>query len=224
MNRWKAFAIHLTLSLVLISAIAATALFTWYPYGLYKISGLDRLLVVMLCIDIVAGPILTLLIFKPGKPGLRFDLKAIAVVQTAFLCYGLHTLWQARPVFLVAADVRFTLVAANEVDTAQLEKAARPEWRQLPWTGPILVGVLPPSSPEERQVLMDALMNDGRDQEQLPSQYRPFEEVVPLVLRNAERVEDWPADRVGLPIYSRQDAAWMMLDANSGQPIRVLPN
>ncbi|HET6395689.1 MAG TPA: hypothetical protein VFF91_02500 [Pseudoxanthomonas sp.] len=226
MNRWKAFAIHLLLSLVLISTISAAALLTWYPYGLYRISGLDRLLLVMLCIDVVAGPLLTLLIYKPGKPGLRFDLKVIAGVQAAFLAYGLNTLWKARPVFLVAADVRFTLIAASEVDPTQLSRAARPEWRSLPWSGPILVGVLPPETPQEREALLTAFISEGRDQEQLPDQYRPYDEVVPLLLRNATPLDGRKAPlvpgKVGLPIYSRDDAAWMVVDPGTGQPQRVV--
>ena len=227
MNRWKAFALHLLLSLTLISAIALTALLVWYPHGLYRISGLDRLMLVMLVIDMTAGPLLTLVIFKPGKKGLAFDLKVIAAVQAAFLAYGLHTLWEARPVFLVAADVRFTLVAASDIDPDSLQ-AARPEWRSLPWTGPYLVAVLPPATPDERRHLMDALVSDGRDQEQLPDQYRPFEEVVPLLLRNAVPFDgrngtpSGAPGQVGLPVLSRSDEAWMSIDPESGKPLAVV--
>jgi hypothetical protein len=227
MNRWKAFALHLLLSFTLISGIAIAALLVWYPHGLYRISGLDRLMLVMLGIDVAAGPLLTLVIFKPGKKGLAFDLKAIALVQASFLSYGLHTLWEARPVFLVAADVRFTLISASEIDPESLQ-AARPEWRTLPWTGPYLVSVLPPSTPEERKHLMDALVKDGRDQEQLPDQYRPFEEVVPLLLRNAVPFDGRDGTpfrepgQIGLPIMSRSDEAWMRVDPVSGKPMGVI--
>ncbi|KAF1684812.1 type IV pilin accessory protein [Pseudoxanthomonas broegbernensis] len=227
MNRWKAFALHLLLSLILISGIALAALLIWYPHGLYRISGLDRLMLVMLCIDVTAGPLLTLMIYKPGKWGLRFDLKVIALVQAAFLAYGLHTLWQSRPVFLVGTDVRFTLVSAADIDPEDLAKAARPEWRRLPWNGPHLVGVLPPADPEQREALLKTFMKTGRDQEQLPDQYRPYAEVAPVILGKAQPLEGQEAARIGpdargLPIYSRDDDAWMSIDPKTGEPGKVV--
>ena len=225
MNRWKAFALHLALSLVVISGIAAAALLVWYPHGLYRIAGLDRLMVVMFCIDVVAGPLLTLLVYKKGKPSLRMDLAVVSLVQLAFLGYGLHTLWQSRPVFLVASDVRINLVFANEIDPAELARAARPEWRRLSWTGPQLVGVLPPSGAQRRQ-LIQVLMASGRDQDQLPGQYVDFEQVRPLMLANALRFggdaqRGRPEER-SVPIYSRFGNAWMLVDPVSGEPRKLV--
>jgi len=227
MNRWKAFGLHLLLSLTLIAGIALAALLTWYPHGLWRISGLDRLMAVMLIIDITAGPFLTLCIYRVGKPGLNFDLKVIGLVQAAFLAYGLHTLWLARPVFLVGTDVRFTLVSARDVDPEDLAKAARPEWRKLPWTGPYLVGVIPPEDPAERARLLEIYVRTGRDQEQLPSQYRPYEEVAALVARGAMPLDgregrpSGPAGSRALPVLSRDDDAWMLVDPQSGRPITL---
>jgi hypothetical protein len=228
MNRWKAFGLHLLLSMTLIAGIALTALLTWYPHGTWRISGLDRLMAIMLFIDVTAGPFLTLCIYRVGKPGLNFDLKVIGLVQAAFLAYGLHTLWLARPVFLVGTDVRFTLVSASDIDAEELAKAARPEWRKLPWTGPYLVGVIPPKDPAERTALLDAFMKTGKDQEQLPSQYRPYEEVAALVRDGAQPVDGKEGRPLagegerGLPIYSRDDEAWMLVDPENGQPLKVL--
>lgn len=222
MNRWKAFALHLLLSLVLISGIAATALLTWYPWGLYRISGLDRLLVVMLCIDIVAGPLLTLMIYKPGKPHLRLDLSVIALVQACFLAYGLHTLWQSRPVFLVASDVRFDLVLASDLDESQVAAAPRPEWRRLSWSGPRLVGVLPPEDSAERQRLLAILLETGRDLHQLPEQYLPFEQVRDRILANAKNQPGGDREPA-LPVMSRFGEARMLIDPATAMPLRVLP-
>ncbi|MBO9716755.1 MAG: hypothetical protein J7507_08060 [Pseudoxanthomonas sp.] len=221
MNRWKAFSLHWLLSLALITSIAIAALLVWYPYGLYRISGLSRLMAVMLVIDVTAGPLMTLLIYKPGKWGLRFDLTVIALVQAAFLGYGLHTLWLARPVFLVGSDVRFDLVFAGEIDATELAKAKHPEWRYLGWRGPALVGVLPPTDKNERRALLDVYMKTGRDLEQLPSQYRPFQDVVPAMLRNAQPVAG-KADLVGVPIFSRNGEGTMLVDAQTGLPRKLI--
>lgn len=217
MNRWKASSLHLLLSLVLVASITTAALLAWYPYGLYRISGLGRLIGVTLVTGVVAAPLLTLVVYKPGKRGLHFDLVVIALVQAAFLAYGLHALWLGRPVFLVGSDVRFNLVFANEVDAGELARASRPEWRKPGWRGPALVGVLPPTDPAERKRLLGIYMTTGRDVDQLPSQYRPYQDVVPAMLRNAQPVEGMPG-LVGVPLISGDHEGTLLIDARTGMP------
>lgn len=228
MNRWKAFLLHLLLSLAVVGAIATFALLAWYPHGLYRITGVHRLLLVILAFTVAAGPLLTLIVYKPGKRGLAFDLKVIAIVQVAFLGYGLHVLWSSRPVFLVGSDVRFTLVTAGEIDPEELAQASRPEWRKLPWHGPHLVGVLPPQDMNERTRLLKVYLETGRDLEQLPSQYLPFENVAEAVITHAVRLDgngDTPNDpvgRSGLPVLAGNRHAWMTINLANGLPDTVV--
>lgn len=238
MNRWKASATHLCLSIVVIGGIAATAFLLWYPNGLYHVAGLDRLLLVMLGIDLTAGPLLTLILYRPGKWGLKFDLTAIAVAQIAFLSYGLHTLWQARPVFLVATPETFTLVFASEVSDDDLAKAQRPEWRRLSWAGPQLVGTEMPSDTKERRSIIEELMTGGAGIERSPKHYLSFEQVVPALLKKAQAVQgaadinDADVRKTGysrerlrwLPIVSRRGEAIALIDSESGVPLITLPS
>lgn len=222
MSRWKAAALHLLLSILVISSIAIAALLLWYPHGLWRISGLDRLMAIMLFIDVTAGPLLTLAIYRHGKPGLRLDLAVISTVQLAFLAYGLHTLWVSRPVFLVASDVRLNLVFAHEVAPQDLEQGARPEWRRLSLTGPALVGVMPPASPQARSELLQIFLETGRDQHVMPAWFQPYEEVAPLMLA---RTVAGPGDTAGLravPIMARGEEATMLVDARTGMPRKVV--
>ena len=61
-------------------------------------------------IDIVAGPLLTLIVYNRAKPELKRDVSVVGLLQLAFLGYGLHTAWVSRPIFLVGAVDRFTLI------------------------------------------------------------------------------------------------------------------
>ncbi|MEL1265966.1 hypothetical protein [Pseudoxanthomonas putridarboris] len=230
MNRWKASGLHLLLSLLVIGGIALCAFLAWYPYGLYRIAGQDRLLLIMLGIDLVAGPLLTLVVYKTGKPSLRFDLAVIALCQLGFLGYGLHTLWQSRPVFLVASDMRFNLVFANEIDSEALAEAPRPEWRRLSWLGPQLVGVRPPEDEKQRQDLLFAFMSTGVDLDKLPRYYVAYTGIAPELLSHAE--DPWRSEsgeiaggKVPLrkvPVVSRYNTGWMLVDARTGRPVRVM--
>lgn len=233
MNRWKASATHLALSIVVIGGIATAAFLLWYPYALHRVAGLDRILFVMLAIDLTAGPLLTLIVYRQGKRSLRFDLTVIALCQVAFLAYGLHTLWQGRPVFLVGTPDTFTLVFANEISEADLAQASRPAWRRLSWDGPVLVGTRMPEAPEARRAAIEAFMAGGAGIERSPGYYRPYTELAPALLSagtplsQAVPARDLRAaggERGALrevPIVSRRGEGVMLIDA-AGLPRRVM--
>jgi len=229
MNRWKASGLHLLLSICVIGGIALTTLLVWFPHGLYKVADLDRLMLIMLGIDLTVGPLLTLVVYKPGKASLKWDLTVIALCQIAFMGYGLHTLWQARPVFLVASDVRLNLVFANEIEPQDLVEAPRQQWRRLSWMGPQLVGVKPPASAEEKSKLLTTFLSTGRDLESMPRYYVDYGEVATVLLRHGKtnathkRGERNASEMVlvEVPLISRYGEAVMLVDGVHGQPVRV---
>lgn len=236
MNRWKASGSHLLLSIVVIGGIALSAFLLWYPYALYRVAGLDRILLVMLGIDLTAGPLLTLILYRKGKWGLKFDLTVIALCQLAFLAYGLHTLWVARPVFLVGTPDTFTLVFASEISDDDLAQGPRPEWRRLSWTGPVLVGTRMPDDAEQRRLIIDEFMAGGAGIERAPKHYLDFSDVAPDMLRTAaqsvtddRRVPDADIratkrthDQLrSVPIVSRRGEGRMLVDATTGEPLRT---
>jgi len=226
MTRWKAASVHLLLSFLLIGGIALTALHTWFPYGLYRVAAPDRLLYVMWGIDLVAGPLLTLVVYKVGKPSLRFDLTVIALLQLAFLSYGLHTLWVSRPVFLVGLPMRMNLVFANEIEQTELAKAKQAKWRRLSWSGPVLVGAMPPKSQKEQQELLFATLSNGVDLDQLPRTYVDYAAVAPHLLKSGRVVSAQEAKRKGIRrevrevlLMTRRGNGVVWLDTSTGKPV-----
>jgi len=171
----------------------------------------------MLAIDLTVGPLLTLIVYRQGKRGLKFDIAVITIAQMAFLAYGLQTLWQSRPVFLVATPDMYTVVFANEIRPVDLAAASRPEWRRLSWTGPVLVGTRMPKDPDQRREVMDAFMAAGAGIERTPRFYLDFNDVAP----------DLAATTSGLsgpgvvPVVSRRGEGMMRID-DSGQPRGVV--
>jgi hypothetical protein len=144
MNRWKASGIHLLLSIILVGIVLATLLSTWYPPAIMGISKAEGLIYILAGVDIVIGPLLTLIVYKVGKPSLKFDLSVIALLQLSALAFGLYTMWQSRPVFMVAAGDRFYLVYANEIDAKDLAQAQTPEYSKLSFRGAELVAATAP--------------------------------------------------------------------------------
>jgi hypothetical protein len=174
MTRIRAALIHLSISLA-IGAIAFSLLyFVYYPQPYFQISGADRLVMILLAVDVVLGPLLTLSVFKSGKWGMKFDLWVIGTLQMAALVYGLHIMWVARPVFVVAVTERFNLAFAHDFRAEDLAKA-KPEF-QLPLFGPKLVGAVVPSDSEERSRLLDITLAEGRDIEYFPQYFVPYDD------------------------------------------------
>ena len=83
MSRWKAAGIHLSISLAIGLLVGALLFGVWYPPPYFHAAGADELILLLVGIDIVLGPLMTLVIFRSGKRGLKFDLTVIGLVCLA---------------------------------------------------------------------------------------------------------------------------------------------
>ena len=102
-NRYQAFGAHLLISTVIACAILYIIFFHWYPAPLFKAGGAHGL-TLLLSVDMVLGPLLTLIIFNPTKASLKFDLTCIGIFQLACLSVGLWFVFNEKPDMTVLAD------------------------------------------------------------------------------------------------------------------------
>jgi hypothetical protein len=82
----------------------------WYPYPYREISGGRELFLMVVTVDVILGPLLTLAVFNMSKnpiKTLRLDLTVIGLFQLAALVYGLWTVFVVRPVHLAFEMDRF---------------------------------------------------------------------------------------------------------------------
>ena len=185
MTRWKASFIHLLISFFVVGTVAAYIIYFWYPLPLMHMAKADQLLMMVGGIDLIVGPLLTLLVYKHGKKTLRMDLTVIAVIQAVFLSMGLYTMFQSRPVFLVATSKRFDMVFANEIDPTRLSQAKIEKFKTLSFTKPLLVGAKFPTNIEEKtNIIMSALSGAG-DIQTMPEYFVEYQELVPELLANS---------------------------------------
>jgi hypothetical protein len=185
-RRAKAAAVHLLISL-LVGLLAAGLVFgIWYP-GVYRfLAGGRDLFWLVMAVDVVLGPLLTFAVFnlKKGWFHLRRDLTVIGSLQMAALIFGLMTVYAARPVALVFEVDRFRVVTAALVNTPELPKA-RPEYRQLPLSGPWLLGTRAPKDGAESNDALTTALQTGIDRAQRPQFWQPYADSIPDVLRRA---------------------------------------
>lgn len=239
MSRWRAAGLHLLLSLVVAALAGSLIYFVWYPPPYFQVAGGSKLMLLVMGVDVVIGPFLTLSVFKSGKKGLRFDLIVIALLQMTAFGYGLHVITAARPVFIVAEVDRFVVVAANQLDDADLAAGNQPEFRTRSWSGPRLVGSLLPQ--DAYDLAMSALA--GKDIERFPKYYVHYEQASEKLLAHSKPLLEFakksehaaelvaqfldahgahPADYRGLPLQGRVASFTMVVSATTGEPSTAL--
>lgn len=186
MSRWAAAGTHLLVSLLVGTLVFSLIFFVWYPTPLFRAMGGSELVLLVMGIDVLLGPLLTLLVFKAGKKGLRFDLGVIFSLQLAAMVYGLVIVALARPVFLIARPGAAFVVTASELRTEELAQATHPEFQGVSWTGPVLAAVKLPQTPEEYAEIQKLNFVDGRDTHQVPRYYQRWEDMAPELLEKAD--------------------------------------
>ena len=97
-------------------------------------------MLILIGVDVVLGPLLTLVVFNPAKKSLRIDLAVIAALQVAALVYGISVIAQARPAYVVFAGDRFTVIGRERRSIPSRCARAKPPYDTLPLDGPKIVG------------------------------------------------------------------------------------
>ena len=243
-DRLRASGIHLILSLI-IAALAALLVFgIWYPYPYRDISGGRELFLLVVTVDVILGPLITLAVFNRKKPWteLRRDLAMVVLLQLGALGYGLWSVYVALPVHLVFEYDRFRVVHAIDVPLALLPKSP-PEVNALPVTGPTLLSVRPFKDAKEKQdVTMQEL--EGLPLAARPDFWQPYAPAIPDILKAAKPVSllksrhasrageidrilaaagRAPQDVVYLPMTGRKDFWTVFLDPVSAHVLAYLP-
>lgn len=185
MSRYRASSIHFALCLIVATLLLSLFWFVWYPYPLFKAVGGQEIFLMLLGIDVLLGPLLTLVVFKGGKKSLKFDLAVIGAVQVAALAYGVFTLLSGRPVFVAAVGHKFDLIQASEIGPDQLEGSTE----SLPWLGPKIVGIKKATDKKERERMMLSGLA-GADFGHYPKYHAPIETMQDQLLANAKPISE----------------------------------
>lgn len=233
LNRWQAFAGHLSFSLLLGAAVFALFRFVWYPYALFTLAGAGKLLLLLVGIDVVLGPSLTLIVFNPRKKSLFWDLAVVIAIQMGGLGYGVWVVAQSRPVFLVAVVDRLEVVSANELGQP-LNPAVPTKYRALSWVGPVIVGAARPPDPQRRIEIALSASSGGRDVDRLPEYYVPFESISAGFFRRASTsvsavpelagklTPDTGQEIVPVPIHARFGWGTALMRKTDGKLLNVI--
>ncbi len=169
-KRLKFFLIHLSISLIIALSVVGLVFFAWYPTPLVIAVGVTQIFLMMLSIDVIVGPLLGLLVYKEGKKTLKFDLSVIIALQIVALCYGIYSIEQGRPAWLVYNVDRFELVRKNEIANQNINQAP-PQFRYPSWLKPQFVATEFAKDANQRSDDMFAEVLGGISIAQRPERY-----------------------------------------------------
>jgi hypothetical protein len=240
LTKHRAAAIHLTISAVVVGSVLTLMLLRWYPGAWFASMGGNTLIFILASVDIIIGPLLTWLVFQPGKSTLKFDLGVIVTLQIAAFLYGLHVLYEARPAYMILLTDQFRAVTAAELDPVLLAQARYPEFRQIPANGPSVATAQTPTATSDRDIAMMAIML-GTDLHQLPQFWHPYDgnaalrvsgsmrtlrEIDPandVVLDAFLQSSDVGADQLRfIPLRTRHKEMAALIDASTGKVVGVV--
>lgn len=213
----------------------------WYPGAYFAISGAHIQFLVLAAVVVVIGPVLTAFVYKPGKPGLAFDLSVLLGVELLAVVVAMTLLYQRQPHFTVFAVDRFEVVARGEVAVDELPNTID---ASRPGHAPRLVYAKMPEDPDAVSRLIDETVFRGMaDIDRRPEFWEPYTRGIPVIKQAARPLdallqgsaeqqraaarwlsstESSAGDYVFLPLRGRAGDAAIILHADIGFPVATL--
>ncbi|WP_180116017.1 TfpX/TfpZ family type IV pilin accessory protein [Acinetobacter sp. YH12140] len=217
-KRIRYFFVHLACSLLVGVALLTLVFLVWYPAPLASAEGVTTIFLMLLVIDVILGPLLSLLVYKEGKKNLKMDLSIIVLIQVVAMGYGIYAIAQSRPAWIVQAGWLFEIVPANVVDTKD-QKQADPAYQHNSWLQPKWVAVDDAKNPNNlfaAPQLMPTTYNDLSYADQRLKQHA--QTLASLQQFNTETdiqnvLKDYPTAKYWMPLRATGVGLTVLLDS-----------
>ena len=184
-KRVRFFLWHFFIS-ICISLISLFWVFNaWYPGPLAKATNVTYIFLMLLASDIILGPILGFVVYNEKKKTLEFDLAVIFLLQLSALAYGVYSISQARPVWIVYNVDRFELVRKNELIEDNIQQAQL-QFQQPSWFKPEYAATEFAKNTQQRNKDMFAEVLGGISLAQKPERYVDFTQAKAQIQNRAQ--------------------------------------
>ena len=227
MNRFKAALVHFLISVIVFSLFLSLVFFIWYAYPFNVTQGVAEIVYMMAGVDIVLGPLLTLIVFNTAKKSLKFDLSVIGAFQLIALLYGGYIIYSERPAWVVFAKDRFEVVGLSEVDSQQLlDKSLDVGVLDKPR----LVYAEPATGDEASDILFEAV-SGGKDIDRRPKFYRSYSESSSSVVAGLSELHEHSEVQAAVtdterlrwaPVKGKLKSIVALVDKNTGSIVDYL--
>jgi len=241
-TRWKASGLHLLISVAIAATVLVVMLQLWFPGRLFSAGGGNDLLFILVTVDVIIGPLITLAVYRQGKRGMTFDLVVIAALQVSALAYGMHIVYLARPAFIVFVKDQFQVATVVDIPPEDYARAKYPQFSRPPAGGPLWVFSEYPTDQEQRNDVTWAALS-GRDMETFPQFFAPYDqhrqEVLKAAWTLAKMREMEPAESKIVDAFIKEEGlkedavryvrlkarrSWVavLIDAKTAEPLKMV--
>jgi hypothetical protein len=235
--RVYAFLLHAVGSIGMAAMALCLVYLVWYPAPLADAVGVTDVILMLLGVDVVIGPLLTLMVYKVEKKHLKSDIACIVLVQLVAFVFGMHAVFTARPAWIVYSGHRFDLVQANGLDS-RFQSEAATEFRHAPWWGPRWIAAKPPADARKRNQLILESFAGGADMPQRPDLYVPLVQESQALKKNgaplvrlgeingpgalAQVQKHWPDADTFYPLMTKGKHMTVLIDSRTARIVGVV--
>lgn len=174
---------HGLFSLCLLSLAISLVYGHWYPTPLEKATGVQQVFWLLLGIDLILGPLLTITVYKKHRIKWLFNLAVILVLQLVAFGYGMSMIEKGRPIWLVFVVDDFELIAPSDIERS--ESPVADEFRESWLLGPRFVAANYSSDAKVAQRQRDDEVFEGVSLAKRPETYGSLKDRSRDLLRRA---------------------------------------
>jgi len=173
-NRYSASALHFALSLVIFSLFVFILLYHWFPEPYFSTNGGWQGLQIVAAVDLILGPLLTLIIYNTNKSRkeLTLDISFIAVLQLAALFWGVSTVYTQRPLAVTFWQGKFYSISAEHFPANDIGLEVLKQYGD---SYPVYIFIEHPTTEEGKKIYLKKIFQSIPPNLQ-PELYRPLSE------------------------------------------------
>jgi len=195
-KRLKATSIHLILSAIAFFIVLYFILVHWYPKPHFAVNGGWQGVRIMLFVDIVLGPFLTLILFNPlkSKKAITFDLSIIVSIQISAFTWGVYAVHSQHPVALAFWKGIIYLILQCELSVQDKNQA---DIQLLDNGNPPVVFVRKPVSGDEVAGVISFALIEYLSEKSLYFLYDPIKDHVEELFVTSLDIEQKSPEKIG---------------------------
>jgi len=220
--RLKAFGLHLLGSTTALTLILGALYLGWYHWPGWYLSEAVHVILVMVGVDVVLGPLLTLIVANSKKSlrELGRDIGIIVTVQLVALIYGTTTLWSGRPLYYAFSTDCLEVVQASDIDAEARKASERQKLALAPYwySRPRWIWAPLPEDSEEAQKIVGSALQGGADVTALPQYYKPWDQGLKDLHAQLKKVDEirYFSPKQKKLLKERMQAAGLAVDQADG--------
>ena len=132
---------HMAFSLILLAGAFYFIFLVWYPWPLWRTSGVLGIYGLLALVQLILGPALTFFLYKKEKSKFVLDVFIVLLIQLAAYVHGMAVVVKGRPAWLVYAVDDFEIVRHADLNLKEAE-GIRDEFFPSIGRGPSIVAAV----------------------------------------------------------------------------------